>query len=677
MEIWKNKLIYIKLGLISPALEIIVNTIFILSFIIIFSYFCSNGKYYSDNQISKFTESYINYEDFKNINSPSDFKTYIQGLTAKLYTNIPSTEKIPIFIPLNPIRITRFTNNYCKEQDYLNSCNKNFRCTINYMSESFKHKCGEKYSNSDNALEENNNYNTKKLFLEALVKNFEGYYSNYDLIHGGRSVEITNQNINTKISEIEEFINNKNLKFISVEINLKAPMNNNYIDIILSLEMYEYFHDVKKILSIDIFNTYSRPKENKFLSILIYFYMVATIINIIKLIYEIMVKPVFSIHIFVLLNEACNTLLFIFFILYINVDNDLELDFNLGKFKTHLVETTLIKDLKIIMTIVFIGIPIRFLSLMSWWKWLSAPFIKIANIFYRMFPSVLISFIVYMIFLIVFTITNYLIFQDIFTEYQTFFYSFVNSFNYRILSSLYKEDNNAKIFHNMTQSKYVFVFLLFEYVFILMSFCILISSFVHIYKKALSIEEPKQESEYLSKMDNLIEKLKENVDEKNIELIGIKKQILYLKLTPKNLVQNSTKIEITIFKNSSQIISFLKYIFVLKPELQFKNLLSLLNIVIEVNHYDNYNWKFDLKQIEYLINWLTFVGCKIPLIIYCEPNFEKNYHLKLCKDYTLIKFVNDKKELEIIMNKKDFGNFIIDNKVALTIKSKKKNMLKY
>ena len=677
MEIWKNKLIYIKLGLISPALEIIVNIIFILSFIIIFSYFCSNGKYYSDNQISKFTESYINYEDFKNINSPSDFKTYIQGLTTKLYTNIPSTEKIPIFIPLNPIRITRFTNNYCKEQDYLNSCNNNFRCTINYMSESFKHKCGEKYSNSDNALEENNNYNTKKLFLEALVKNFEGYYSNYDLIHGGRSVEITNQNINTKINEIEEFINNKNLKFISVEINLKAPMNNNYIDIILSLEMYEYFHDVKKILSIDIFNTYSRPKENKFLSILIYFYMVVTIINIIKLIYEIMVKPVFSIHIFVLLNEACNTLLFIFFILYINVDNDLELDFNLGKFKTHLVETTLIKDIKIIMTIVFIGIPIRFLSLMSWWKWLSAPFIKIANIFYRMFPSVLISFIVYMIFLIVFTITNYLIFQDIFTEYQTFFYSFVNSFNYRILSSLYKEDNNAKIFHNMTQSKYVFVFLLFEYVFILMSFCILISSFVHIYKKALSIEEPKQESEYLSKMDNLIEKLKENVDEKNIELIGIKKQILYLKLTPKNLVQNSTKIEITIFKNSSQIISFLKYIFALKPELQFKNLLSLLNIVIEVNHYDNYNWKFDLKQIEYLINWLTFVGCKIPLIIYCEPNFEKNYHLKLCKDYTLIKFVNDKKELEIIMNKKDFGNFIIDNKVALTIKSKKKNLLKY
>ena len=677
MKIWNNKFIYIKLGLISPALEIIVNTIFILSFIIIFSYFCSNGKYYSDNQISKFIESYINYDNFKNINTPSDFKTYIQDLTTKLYTNIPSTEKIPIFIPLNPIRITRFTNNFCKEEDYSNSCTNNFQCVINYMSESFKHKCGEKYSNTDNILEENNNFNSKKLFLEDLVNNFEGYYSNYDLIHGGRSVEITNQNINTKINEIDEFINNKNLKFISIEINLKSPMNNNYIDIILALEMYEYFNDVKKILSIDIFNTYSRPKENKFLCILIYIFMVATIINIIKLIYEIMVKPVFSIHIFVLLNEACNTLLFIFFIFYINVDSDLELNFDLRKFKTHLVETTLIKDIKIIMIIVFIGIPLRFLSLISWWQWLSAPFIKIANIFYRMFPSVLISFFVSMIFLIVFTITNYLIFQDIFTEYQTLYYSFLNSFNYRILSSLYKEDKNAKIFHNMTQSKYVFVILLLEYVFILMSFCILISSFVHIYKKALSIEEPKQESEYLNKMDNLIEKLKENVEEKNIELIGIKKQILYLKLTPKIFVQNATKIEITIFKNSQQIISFLKYIFALKPELQFKNLISLINIVIEVNHYDNFNWKFDLKQIEYLINWLTFVGCKIPLIIYCEPNFEKNYHLKLCKDYTLIKFVNDIKELEIIMNKKDFGNFIIDNKVSLTIKSRRKNMLKY
>ena len=677
MKIWKNKLIYIKLGLISPVLEIIVNTIYILSFILIFYYFCSNGKYYNDNQISKFTESYINYENFKNINSPSDLKTYIEDLTSKLFNSNPSTEKIPIFMPLNPIRITRFINNYCKEENYLTTCNNNFQCVINSMSNSFKDKCGEKYSNANNADEDNNNANSKKLFLESLVNNFKGYYSNYDLLHGGRSVEITNHNINNKIDEIDDFITNKNVKFISIEINLKSPINNNYIDIILGLEMYEYFHDIKKILSINIFNTYSRPKENYFLYILVYIYMVTIIINIIKLVYEIMVKPVFSIHIFVLLNEACNTLLFIFLILFINVDKNLDINLNLAKFNSHLVETTMIYDLKIIMIIVFLGIPVRVLSVVSWWKWFSAPFIKVANIFFRMFPSVIISFFVALIFLFVFTITNYLMFQDIFTQYQTFYDSFLNVFNFRILSSLYIEENNSKIFHNMTQSKYIFILLLFEYVFFLLSFCIIISSFIHLYKKANSIEEPKQESEYLNKMENLIEKLKENVEDKNVDLIGIKKQILYLKLTPKNLaLNNTTKIELTIFKNSQQIISFLKYIFALKPELQFKNLLSLLNIVIEVNHYDNFNWNFDLKQIIYLIKWLTFIGCKIPLIIYCEPNFEKNYHLKLCRDYTLIKFVNDKNELENIMNKKDFGNFIIDNKFILTIKSKKKNKLK-
>ena len=677
MKIWKNKLIYIKLGLISPVLEIIVNTIYILSIILIIYYFCSNGKYYNDNQISKFTESYINHENFKNINSPSDLKTYIEDLTSKLFNSNPSTEKIPIFMPLNPIRITRFINNYCKEENYLTTCNNNFQCVINSMSNSFKDKCGEKYSNANNADEDNNNANSKKLFLESLVNNFKGYYSNYDLLHGGRSVEITNHNINNKIDEIDDFITNKNVKFISIEINLKSPINNNYIDIILGLEMYEYFHDIKKILSINIFNTYSRPKENYFLYILVYIYMVTIIINIIKLVYEIMVKPVFSIHFFVLLNEACNTLLFIFLILFINVDKNLDINLNLAKFNSHLVETTMIYDLKIIMIIVFLGIPVRVLSVVSWWKWFSAPFIKVANIFFRMFPSVIISFFVALIFLVVFTITNYLIFQDIFTQYQTFYDSFLNVFNFRILSSLYIEENNSKIFHNMTQSKYTFILLLFEYVFFLLSFCIIISSFIHLYKKANSIEEPKQESEYLNKMENLIEKLKENVEDKNVDLIGIKKQILYLKLTPKNLaLNNTTKIELTIFKNSQQIISFLKYIFALKPELQFKNLLSLLNIVIEVNHYDNFNWNFDLKQIIYLIKWLTFIGCKIPLIIYCEPNFEKNYHLKLCRDYTLIKFVNDKNELENIMNKKDFGNFIIDNKFILTIKSKKKNKLK-
>ena len=678
MKLWKNILIYIKLGLISPALEIIVNIIYIISFIIIFSYFCGNGKYYSDNQISKFAETYINYDVFKTINNPSEFKSYIENLVTKLYTFNPLEEKVPIFIALNPLRITRFINKHCKEENFNISCNHNFHCIIKSLSESFKHKCGEKYSHIDSDDDESgdNNINIKRLFLEGIVNKFEGHYSSYDLLHDGKSIEITNKNLNNNLKDLDDFIGNKNLKFISVEINLKVPMNNNYVDIILGLEMNEYFREIKKIISINIFNSSSRPKENKFLLIIINFYIVSTIINIIKLIYEIMVKAVLSIHVFVFLNEIGNGVLFIFLILYMDIDRTLQLEVNLNTFKTHLVYISLIKILKIIMIIVFIGMPLRFLSLISWWRWISSPFIKTANVFFRMFPGVIISLAISLTFLVVFSITNYLIFQDIYPEYQTFYNTFLNIFTFRIIRSLYREENNSKIFHNMTHSKYVFIFILFEYGFFLLSFSLLISGFVNLYKKANSIEEPIQQSEYLQKLDNLIEKLKENVEEKNIDFIGIKKQILYLKLTPKsNTIKSNNKIEITLFQNSPQIVSFLKYLFALKPELQFKNLISLLNIIIEVNHYENFNWNMDIKQMEYLINWLNFVGCKIPLIIYCEPNFEKNYHLKLYKEYNLIKFVNNFDELEIIVNKRDFGNFVIDNKLVFTIKAKKKNLL--
>ena len=679
MKIWKNILVYIKLSLISPALEIVINLFYIVSFIIIFAYFCDNGKYYSNNQISKFTESYLNYGDFKAINTPSEFKIYIENLINKLYTFNPSEEKIPILIPLNAIRITRFINKLCKEENFDISCNNNFHCIIESLTKSFKSKCGERYSklNLEDDDSGDNNLDKKKLFLESLVNNFEGFYSNYDLLHDGRSLEITNDNFNTKVQELNNFIGNKNLKFISVEINLKAPINNNYIDVIFGLEMNEYFNEIKKILSINIFNSYSRPNENKFLFIIIIFFIVSTIINIIKLIYEIMVKAVFSIHLFIFLYEVCNTILMIFFIFYLNLDKKLPLEVDLKTFNTHLVYISLISYLKIIMIIVFIAIPLRFLALISWWKWLSSPFIKTANIFFRMFPGVVISFIISLVFLIVFSITNYLIFQDIFIEYENFYKAFLNVFNFRIIKSLYREENNSKIFHNLTYSKYVFIFLLFEYCFFLLSFSLFISAFVLLYKKANSIEEPLQQSEYLQKLDSLIEKLKENAEERNIDLVGIKKQILYLKLLPKssNTIKSNNKIEVSFFQNSQQVISFLKYIFALKPELQFKNLISLLNIIIEVNHFENFNWNLDIEQIEYLINWLNFVGCKIPLIVFCEPNFEKNYHLKLYKEFNLIKFVNDYLELEVLVNKRDFGNFVIDNKLVFTFKAKKKNRL--
>ena len=637
---------YIKLCLISPALEIIINIIYLISFFLIFTYLWLNGKYYNDNQILRFTESYIDYKAFNNINSPIEFEKYISNLIKKLFTIDTNNESLPIFIPLNPVRLSQFSNQGCEEDNFNYSCNKNFTCVINYLSKSFKSQCGSKY----HKFMDPNNFQTKtknKLFLEDLVKSFSGYYSEYDLLNGGTIIDLTITNFNESISKIQNFIYDKNLKLICLQINLKVPLNNNFVDVILGLEMNRYFDDIKKIVSIDVYNSY-RPSKNMFLFSIYIFFFISTIINIIKLIYEMFVKIVLSVHLFSFLNEIFDLLLLIFSIFYIIVDQSLTLEIDLSEFETHLIYSAIRKNIKLIIFFVLVSIPLRFISLISWWKYLSYPFIKVLKVLFRMFPGVIISFIILFMFLMSFVITNYLFFQDMFSEYQTFYYSFLNIFNFKIIYNLYDEKNNAKIFHNLTYSKYIFIFVLIQYIFFLVGFALFISVFAFLFKRA-------------------------NISE-NIDLFGIKKQVLWLKLNSGGgSICDTNKYELILFKNSNQVISFLKYVFALKPELQFINLFKKINIVVEVDNSDNLI-ENELMQINKLADWMTYIGCKILLIIYCETNFLKKFQMKLYNSYNLIKFINDINELEKIINEKDFGKYNIENNF-FTINAIKNNIL--
>ena len=684
MKSFQKRLKYLKLCLISPALEIVINIIYIVSFIIIFIYFFLEGKYYNDNQILKFAESYIDYNTFNGINEADDFMNYLSSLVNKLYTIDINNKKLPIFIPLNPIRLSQFSNKGCKEKDFTYSCNKNFRCVINSLATSFKHLCGLRYTNKieefnlDEIEEDDFDIKKKKkekIFLEKLVTSFPGYYSKYDLLNDGRVIDFTNDNYNENIPKIQQLINDKNLKFIALQINLKAPSNNNYVDIILGLEMNQYFHNKKKIISIDVFNGY-RPRNNSFLFAIYIFFFISTIIKIIKLIFEMLMKFVLTMHIFSFLNEVFDTLLIIFAIFYITLDLSMLLEPDLSKFESHLVYTTIRKSIKIIIVFVIISIPLRFLSLLSWWKWISYPFIKIIKVLFRMFPGIFIIFIIIFAFLIFFAISNYLIFQDIFSEYQSFYYSFINIFNYKLLNKLYDKNNNAKIFHNLTHSKYIFIILLFDYIFILISFGLLIATFVYLFKKANIIESPTIDNQYIYKLKKIENKLKENISNENVDLIGIKKQILWLKLSNQSSsLTDSNHYEIILFKKSNQIIAFLKYLFALKPELQFKNLVKKLNIVVEVGNYNKTMGENEVLQIDKLVDWMTFVGCKILVIVYCQMNFAVNFQMKLYSTYNYIKFINDKEELEKIINEKDFGKFNIVNDSGFTIYSSHENII--
>ena len=675
MKTCEKRCKYIKLCLISPALEIISNIIYLISFFTIFTYIWQNGKYYNDNQILRFTESYISYKNFNDINSPSEFEQYISNLINKIFTINTNDEKLPIFLPLNQIRLSLFSNKECEEELFNYSCNKNFTCTIDFLIKSFKSQCGAKYYKSMEIDPKNLNEKRKnKMFLEDLVKLFSGYYSEYDLLNGGTIIDLTMTNYNENTLKIKNLIFDKNLKLISLQINLKVPSNNNYVDVFLGLEMNRYFDDIKKIISIDVYNSY-RPSTNMFLFSIYIFYFISTIINVIKLIYEMVVKIVWSTHLFSFINEIFDLLLVIFSIFYIIVDQSLSLEMNLNKFESHLIYSTIRKNMKLIVVFVLISIPLRLISLISWWKWVSYPFIKVLKVIFRMLPGVIISFIISFIFLFIFVITNYLFFQDIFSEYQTFYYSFLNIFNFNIIYNLYDIKNNAIIFHNLTFSKYIFIFVLIQYFFILFSISISLSILTYLFKKATLIESPKEENEYINKLIAIKQKLRENLSE-NIDLFGMKKQVLFLKLiNGGSSFSDTNKYELILFKNSNQVISFLKYLFALKPELQFKNLIKKLNIVVEVNNHDNLNLENEWFQINNLADWMTFVGCKILLIIYCQTNFSLNFQMKLYNTYNLIKFINDINELEKIINENDYGILNIDNNAMFTINSIKNNIL--
>jgi hypothetical protein len=241
---------------------------------------------------------------------------------------------------------------------------------------------------------------------------------------------------------------------------------------------------------------------------------------------------------------------------------------------------------------------------------------------------------------------------------------------------LYDQKNKSKIFHNLTHSKYVFIIILFELIFFLISFALFISTFVYLYKKATIIESPKQENEYIVKLKQIQEKLRENVENEKIDIIGIKKQVLWLKLNNKSSsITDTNRYELILFKNCNQIISFLKYLFALKPELQFKKLVHKLNIVVEISDYDNLVWEKEDMQINKLIDWLTFIGCKIPLIIFCQQDISRNFQMKLFFSYNLIQFIHNKEELEKIINEKEYSKFNVESNSGFTITSFKKNII--
>ena len=653
----KNILKYLKIVVVHPITEIVLDILYLVSIINIGVIIFKESEIYDDHEILDMTETYLNYNAFNNIKTANQFNLYLESTLERLFSLNPQAEGIPLFIPLNPIRFIPFQNkNDCNQIDYMKTCRNEpnkFKCAIENLSKSFKFECGKSFSDKS------------KIFQKKLT----GYYASYNIRSANNFIDITkNTYYSIHQHKINEIIQDKQLKAIFMQINLAAPSNHNYIDIILGIEMTNYFTDVKNIFTVYIFND-SRPKTN---FVLFFFFVVlgiSVILNIIKLLYEINIKCIWSIHSFYFASQVFDTILMTTCIIYIIEDKDLDFKVDLEHFESHLAYINIIWYLKVFFAILVICFPFRFLGLLSWWKSISEPFILSLNVIFRMVPGIFVTATVFLCMFLMFVFTNYFLYNDMFYYYQSIFYSFLSSFNIRILMTIYDKKNNSRIFGNLFQSQYSVCFVFFQIVFVYFYSSLIIATFVYLYKKAILLQDPPKDNKYVTKLKEIEKKLEEKKAAENINFDTLKKQILWLNLDDKKTIGSEfiSKHQVLFFKNSNQILSFLKCIFAIKPEMQFKKLIYKLNIVIEIN-----KKKFgenELKQINHLADWFIFVGCKIPIIIYGKSNFDHSLKMKLHNIYKLTCFINDENILDKILENKGKKVLSISNNNNLTFSS--------
>ena len=661
MSIWINIVKYIKLILVHQATEIISNILYLISFIIIGILIFKESSNYDDHQILDITQSYLYFDNFKSIKTPSDFKLYFESILQKLYTIDPSQDEIPLFIPMSPIRFFPFTNIHdCKNKI---SYNKNcfteidkFKCVIDNLAIAFKQKCGKKFKAK------------KSIFKKNLI----GHYSQYNIRNAKNYLDITKNTYdsihNTKIAEI---IDDRQLKALILQINLKAPSNGNFIDVLLGVEMTNYFTDVKNIFSVYILNN-NRPKTKIILSIFIMIISTCIILNGVKFLYEINVKAVWSIHLFNFVGQIFDICFMVICILYFTEDKRLKYDINAEIFETHLSYINILWYTKSFYALLVLFFPIRIYSIMSWLKNIFSPFIIILNVVFRMAPLIIISFVYFLLMTIMFVFINYFLYNDTFPFYETLFNSFVSTFDIKLLAKLYHRRPASRLFGNLFQSHFSIANIFFQVIFFYFFCAIILATLVYAFKKAIILQAPPEENKYMTKLEEIGKKIEKVKSEEIKDIDLMKKHILWWNLEGENNTSNKidliTKYEVILFKNSNHIVAFLKYIFAIKPKIQFKKLEFKINIIIEINK--KAIKEKEISQITQLCEWLIFVGSKIPIIIYGKYKFENSFKMKIKNIYNLSFFINDENNLQKILENKGKNILIISESNNMTFCAK-------
>ena len=229
---------YVKLCIVSPAYEILINLAIIILFFIISFLIQSQGIQMTNYQLTELISETFDEVTFRSIKKKSDFYSYVDFLVDKLYEYDPVNKEnsIPYYIPYGSIRLKKFSNSGCAEKyKELKKSGKictTDKCTLELLTDFYKtENCGSAFSNSVGDVSNSTHLN--------LARRFEGKYSSYNLVKEGTNLDFTideyydNSKNNSTQQYITSFIgNDDDIKFIALLFNVYFPYDDSHAIII-------------------------------------------------------------------------------------------------------------------------------------------------------------------------------------------------------------------------------------------------------------------------------------------------------------------------------------------------------------------------------------------------------------------------------------------------------------
>ena len=222
--------------------------------------------------------------------------------------------------------------------------------------------------------------------------------------------------------------------------------------------------------------------------------MITAILNFIKVIYEMNVKFIFPTHFIEFLDACGNFVLLVFIYLYLLALEDIpiieEKDnvfINDNIYNKDFHDFYTILSLRgyviLILSIIFLSMPIRIMSLLSWSTFLSQYLIQYITILFRMIPGLVVNSIIFIASLIPTIFLNYFFYRAKIVNFQNIFSSilfFTDIFQDVVtIKEEEKENNGYSIKYSITDSEYTLIFGVIQKIIFIYSYISFISSCVN------------------------------------------------------------------------------------------------------------------------------------------------------------------------------------------------------